>query len=100
MDMELEYRILNLYRSRQYDECIKLCDIALQDTGDRMIEFVRMRSMTVQAKVAGNGYEEVEYFPQQDELAPTAVAKTPRMGTSFQREIKTAQHSQPTVSNI
>ncbi|XP_072939196.1 tetratricopeptide repeat protein 8 [Epargyreus clarus] len=96
MDTDIEYKILNLYRSRQYDECIKLCDVALQDTstGDRMIEFVRMRSMTVQAKVAGNGYEEVDYFPQQDELAPTAVAKTPRMGTSFQREIKTAQNSQ------
>lgn len=55
-----------------------------------MIEFIQMRAMTIQAKIAGNGYEEVDYFPQQDELAATAIAKTPRPGTSFQRAVKTA----------
>ncbi|CAK1540493.1 unnamed protein product [Leptosia nina] len=50
-----------------------------------------MRAMTIQAKVAGNGYEEVQYFPQNSELINSAVAKTPRPGTSFQRPI-TAQN--------
>lgn len=90
--MEIEYRILNLYKTKQYDECLKFCEKALQEKDDRMIEFIRMRSMTIQAKVVGNGYEEVEYYPQQDELMSTAVAKTPRPGTSFQRDPKTGRN--------
>lgn len=90
--MEIEYRILNLYKTKQFDECLKLCEVALQEKEDRMIEFIRMRAMTIQAKIVGNGYEEVEYYPQQDELMPTAVAKTPRPGTSFQRDNKTARN--------
>lgn len=90
--MEIEYKILNLYKTKQFDECLKLCEIALQDKDDRMIEFIRMRAMTIQAKIVGNGYEEVEYYPQQDELVSTAVAKTPRPGTSFQRDSKTARN--------
>lgn len=89
--MEIDYRILNLYKTKQYDECLKLCALALNDKSDRMIEFIQMRAMTIQAKIAGNGYEEVEYFPQQDELTSTSIAKTPRPGTTFQREVKTAQ---------
>ncbi|CAG9785572.1 unnamed protein product [Diatraea saccharalis] len=46
--------------------------------------------MAVQAKIAGNGYEEVDYLPQQDDLLSTAIAKTPRPGTTFIRESKTA----------
>lgn len=90
--MEIEYRILNLYKTKQFDECLKLCDTALRSKDDRMIEFIRMRAMTIQAKVVGNGYEEVEYYPQQDDLISTAVAKTPRPGTSFLREAKTARN--------
>lgn len=84
--MEIDYKILNLYKTKQYDDCLKLCDIALQEKDDRMVEFIRMRAMTILAKVAGNGYEEVDYFPQQDTLTTTAVAKTPRPGTSFIKE--------------
>lgn len=91
--MEIDYKILNLYKTKQYDECLKLCAVALHEKDDRMVEFIRMRAMTIQAKLAGNGYEEVEYFPQQDSLTSTAVAKTPRPGTSFQRQVsKTAQN--------
>lgn len=91
--MKADYKILNLYKTKQYDQCLKLCAVALQEKDDRMIEFIRMRAMTIQAKIAGNGYEEVEYFPQQDSLISTAVAKTPRPGTSFQRQVsKTAQN--------
>lgn len=89
--MEIDYKILNLYKTKQYDDCLKLCALALKDKSDRMIEFIQMRAMTIQAKVAGNGYEEVEYFPQQDELISTSIAKTPRPGTTFQREVRTAQ---------
>ncbi|CAB3247684.1 unnamed protein product [Arctia plantaginis] len=89
--MEIEYKILNLYKTKQFDECLNLCAIALQDKSDRMIEFIRMRAMTIQAKVVGNGYEEVEYYPQQDDLLSTAIAKTPRPGTSFQRDNKTTR---------
>ena len=90
--MEIEYRILNLYKTKQFDECLKLCETALQEKDDRMIEFIRMRAMTIQAKVVGNGYEEVEYYPQQDDLTSTGVAKTPRPGTAFQRGGKTARN--------
>ncbi|XP_053613054.1 tetratricopeptide repeat protein 8 isoform X2 [Plodia interpunctella] len=89
--MDLKYRILNLYTTKNYDECLKMCAVALRGNSDRMIEFIQMRAMTVQAKVASNGYEEVEYMPQQDELMTTAVNKTPRVGTSLQRDVKTAQ---------
>ncbi|XP_031762761.1 tetratricopeptide repeat protein 8-like [Galleria mellonella] len=89
--MEIDYKILNLYKTKQYDKCLNLCATALQNKSDRMLEFIQMRAMTIQAKVAGNGYEEVEYFPKQDDLVTTAVAKTPRAGTAFQREVKTAQ---------
>lgn len=82
--MDIEYKILNLYKTKQYDECLKLCAESLKVRDDKLIEFIRMRAMTILAKVAGNGYEEVEYFPQQDSLMSTAVAKTPRPGTSFQ----------------
>lgn len=96
--MEIDYRILNLYKTKQYDECLKLCAVALKDRNDRMIEFIQMRAMTIQAKIAGNGYEEVEYFPQQDELSSTSIAKTPRPGTTFQREVRTAQtHVRPFI---
>ncbi|KAJ2942648.1 hypothetical protein O0L34_g2117 [Tuta absoluta] len=88
--MDIDYRILNLYRTKQYDECLKLCSTVLCERSDRMLEFIRMRVMTIQAKIAGNGYEEVEYAPQQDGLTDTGVAKTPRPGTTFQREIRTA----------
>ncbi|KAF9418694.1 hypothetical protein HW555_004522 [Spodoptera exigua] len=90
--MEIEYRILNLYKTKQFDECLRLCDTALRSKDDRMIEFVRMRAMTIQAKIVGNGYEEVEYYPQQDDLISTAVAKTPRPGTSFLRDTKTSRN--------
>ncbi|XP_059046341.1 tetratricopeptide repeat protein 8 [Achroia grisella] len=89
--MDIDYKILNLYKTKQYDKCLNLCTTALRDKSDRMLEFIQMRAMTIQAKIAGNGYEEVEYFPYQDDLATTAVAKTPRVGTAFQREVKTAQ---------
>ncbi|KOB77431.1 Uncharacterized protein OBRU01_02765, partial [Operophtera brumata] len=91
--MEIDYKILNLYKTKQYDECLKLCAVALHEKDDRMVEFIRMRAMSIQAKLAGNGYEEVEYFPQQDSLTSTAVAKTPRPGTSFQRQVTTALSS-------
>ncbi|KAG6464732.1 hypothetical protein O3G_MSEX014691 [Manduca sexta] len=90
--MDIEYRILNLYSNKQYDECLKLCIFALQDKDDRTIEFVQMRVMTIQAKIAGNGYEEVEYYQQNDDFNSVGIAKTPRVGTSFQREIKNNQH--------
>ncbi|XP_023935325.1 tetratricopeptide repeat protein 8 [Bicyclus anynana] len=94
MEVDSDYKILNLYRIREYDKCLKLCDMVLQNKNDRMIEYIRMRAMTIQAKVAGNGYEEVNYFPTQDDLVSTTVAKTPRQGTSFQRNIKTAQFTE------
>lgn len=94
----MEYKILNLYKTRQYDKCLKLCDIVLQEKTDRMLEYIRMRAMTIQAKIAGNGYEEVNYYPQRDELTSTTVAKTPRPGTSFQRNVKTAQVNANLVS--
>lgn len=84
--METDKVILNLYKTKQYDACLKLCETALEKKDDRMVEFIRMRAMTIQAKIAGNGYEEVEYCPQQDTLMSTAIAKTPRPGTSFQRQ--------------
>ncbi|KAM3964272.1 tetratricopeptide repeat protein 8 [Aphomia sociella] len=89
--MEIEHRILNLYKTKQYDKCLSLCATSLQEKSDRMLEFIQMRAMTIQAKIAGNGYEEVDYYSKQDDLATTAVAKTPRVGTAFQREVKTAQ---------
>nr|XP_034827060.1 tetratricopeptide repeat protein 8 [Maniola hyperantus] len=98
MEVEPDYKILNLYKTREYDKCIKLCDVVLQNKSDRMIEFIRMRAMTIQAKIAGNGYEEVNYFPPQDDLASTIVAKTPRPGTSFQRAIKTAHTEVPPLT--
>lgn len=94
MDVDAEYNILNLYKTRQFDKCLKLCDLVLQDKSDRMIEYIRMRAMTIQAKIAGNGYEEMCYYPQEDDLSSTAVAKTPRPGTSFQRVTKTSQNVQ------
>ncbi|KAI8422313.1 hypothetical protein MSG28_006190 [Choristoneura fumiferana] len=51
--MDLDYRILNLYKTKQYNECLTLCATALQGRDDRMIEFIQMRAMTIQAKVAG-----------------------------------------------
>ncbi|XP_063538345.1 tetratricopeptide repeat protein 8 isoform X1 [Cydia strobilella] len=90
--MDIDYRIINLYKTKQYTECLSLCATALQGKDDRMLEFIQMRAMTIQAKIAGNGYEEVDYVPQQDELTSTAVAKTPRPGTSFQRSARTAQN--------
>ncbi|XP_050347214.1 tetratricopeptide repeat protein 8 [Nymphalis io] len=91
MDINAEYKILNLYVTRQYNECLILCNTALKNESNRMIEFIRMRAMTVLAKIAGNGYEEVNYFPQLNDWATTSVAKTPRPGTTFLRVVKTAQ---------
>lgn len=91
--MEDDYRVINLYKTKQYDECIKLCHMTLQLRNDKMIEFIQMRVMSIQAKIAGNGYEEVDYFPQQEDFTSTAVSKTPRLGTSFIREAKTAQQT-------
>ncbi|CAH2076348.1 unnamed protein product, partial [Iphiclides podalirius] len=51
-----------------------------------MTEYVRMRAMTLQVKVASNGYDEVDYFSHQDDISSTAVAKTPRPGTSFNKQ--------------
>lgn len=92
--MELKYRILNLYKTRQYNECLKLSETALRGKNDRMLEFVCMRAITIQAKIALNGYEEVDYYAPQNELTSSTVAKTPRPGTSFVRNIKmkTAQN--------
>ncbi|XP_073948854.1 tetratricopeptide repeat protein 8 [Choristoneura fumiferana] len=98
--MDLDYRILNLYKTKQYNECLTLCATALQGRDDRMIEFIQMRAMTIQAKVAGNGYEEVDYFPQQDDLSTTAVAKTPRPGTAFQRTARTAQNIRTATATL
>lgn len=95
--MAIEYKVLNLYKTKHYDECLILCEKALRDKEDRMIEFIRMRVMTINAKFVGNAYEEVEYFPQQDDFVCTGVAKTPRPGTSFQREIKSSQHYETKV---
>lgn len=92
MEMGIDYKILNLYTTRQYDKCLILCNTVLKDKSHRMIELIRMRAMTIQAKIAGNGYEEVNYFPQVDDWTTTAVAKTPRPGTSFQRAVKTAHN--------
>lgn len=90
--MEIEYRILNLYRTRQYDLCLKLCAEVLQEKQDRMIQFIQMRALTIQAKITGNGYEEVDYGIPHDELNTTAIAKTPRVGTSFHSGVsKTSQ---------
>ncbi|CAH0406990.1 unnamed protein product [Chilo suppressalis] len=91
--MEDEYRILNLYKSKQYDECIKLCSSLLFRRHDRMVEFVQMRAMSIQAKIIGNGYEEVEYSLQNDDLLSTAVAKTPRPGTTFVKTPRTNMQS-------
>ncbi|XP_063365887.1 tetratricopeptide repeat protein 8 isoform X1 [Cydia amplana] len=98
--MDIDYRIINLYKTKQYTECLTLCATALQGKDDRMLEFIQMRAMTIQAKVAGNGYEEVEYVPQQDELTSTAVAKTPRPGTSFQRSARTAQNIRTATATL
>lgn len=87
MEVDSVYKIINLYKTREYDKCLKICDTVLQQKSDRMIEFIRMRAMTIQAKISGNGYEEVNYFAPEDDLASTMVAKTPRQGTSFQRPI-------------
>nr|XP_026492981.1 tetratricopeptide repeat protein 8 [Vanessa tameamea] len=92
MDIDVDYKILNLYVTRQYNECLILCNTALKNESNRMIEFIRMRAMTILAKIAGNGYEEVNYFPQLDDWATTSVAKTPRPGTTFQRVVKTTQN--------
>ncbi|CAG9135281.1 unnamed protein product [Plutella xylostella] len=90
LEMETEYKILNLYRTKQYDACNQLLD-TMQGTDNRMLEFIRMRVLTILAKVAGDGYEEVGYGAQRDELVTTAVAKTPRPGTTFNRpQAKTA----------
>ncbi|CAK1601069.1 unnamed protein product [Parnassius mnemosyne] len=89
-----EYKTLYLYRTKQYEECLQLCDKVLKDKSDRMVEFIRMRAMTAQVKVAGNGYEEVDYLPYQESLTSTAVAKTPRPGTSFDKKITTAHLTQ------
>ncbi|CAG4948710.1 unnamed protein product [Colias eurytheme] len=98
--MEVEYRIINLYKNKQYDECIQLCQNASQ-TSNKVIDFVHLRALTIQAKIAGNAYEEVEYYPVQEDLINTAVAKTPRPGTTFQREIKTAQNQRfPATATI
>ncbi|XP_063823010.1 tetratricopeptide repeat protein 8 [Ostrinia nubilalis] len=97
--MDIEYKVLNLFRTKQYDECIKLCYVTLQNRSDQMIEFIQMRAMTIQTKIAGNGYEEVDYYPQQDDdYFTTAVARTPRVGTAFLRESKTAQQFNKTAS--
>ncbi|CAH2234908.1 jg4141 [Pararge aegeria aegeria] len=98
MEVQSDYKILNLYKTREFDKCLKLCDVVLQTKSDRMIEYIRMRAMTIQAKIAGNGYEEVNYMPAQDDLTSTTVAKTPRQGTSFQRAIKTAYAEDPHVT--
>ncbi|XP_039751339.1 tetratricopeptide repeat protein 8 [Pararge aegeria] len=98
MEVQSDYKILNLYKTREFDKCLKLCDVVLQTKSDRMIEYIRMRAMTIQAKIAGNGYEEVNYMPAQDDLTSTTVAKTPRQGTSFQRAIKTAYAEGPHVT--
>ncbi|GBP22785.1 hypothetical protein EVAR_13576_1 [Eumeta japonica] len=93
--MELEYRILNLYKTRQYDKCLQLCSEFLHNRQDRMIEFIQMRALTVQAKVAGFGYEEVDYDLPQNDLMSTAIAKTPRPGTTF--HINTMRNVQTTA---
>ncbi|XP_050674001.1 tetratricopeptide repeat protein 8-like [Leptidea sinapis] len=104
--MEIEYRLINLYKTKQYDACLKLYESALHDknvtSNNKLMEFIRMRIMTIQTKLAGNGYEEVEYYnPQSNELSDTGVAKTPRPGTSFQREIKTALNEKiPTTATL
>ncbi|CAG4971366.1 unnamed protein product [Parnassius apollo] len=95
-----DYKILYLYRTKQYEECLQLCDKVLKDKSDRMVEFIRMRAMTSQVKVAGNGYEEVDYFPYQDSLTSTALAKTPRPGTSFDKKITTAHLTQSNAMDI
>jgi hypothetical protein len=74
--MEDDYRILNLYKTKQYDECVTLCNNILQQKNNKIIQFIQMRTMAIQAKIAGNGYEESEYLPQHDDLISTAVAKT------------------------
>lgn len=86
--METEYRILNLYKTRQYNKCLILSESALRGKNNRLLEFVCMRAVTIQAKIAINGYEEVDYYSEQNELSSTAVARTPRPGTSFQRDYK------------
>lgn len=96
--MSDDYRILFFYKTKQYDECLKLCDEALKFKRDRMIEFVQMRAMTLQVKMTGNGYEEVDYFSHKDDIVPTAVAKTPRPGTSFNKENAKVQRTPANVS--
>lgn len=83
--MDPIYRILNLYKTKQYDECLKLCSETNDNEHTRMIEFIRMRVETIQAKIASNAYEEVGYGAVNDDLVTTAVAKTPRPGTTFQK---------------
>lgn len=100
MEIPDDYKILYLYKIKQYDECLKLCEEVLKDKNDRMIEFIRMRAMTIQVKVAANAYDEVDYFTYQDELTSTAVAKTPRPGTTFDRQIRTAHQTSTNVSAI
>lgn len=80
--MEIEYKILNLFRTKQYDECNKLLS---EQHNNRMLDFIRMRVQTLLAKIAGDGYDEVTYDDRCDEICSTAVAKTPRPGTSFQK---------------
>ncbi|XP_045485470.1 tetratricopeptide repeat protein 8 [Pieris rapae] len=92
--MEIEYRILNLYKTKQYHRCIKLSENVTKNVNNKFVEFIRMRAMTVQAKIAGNGYEEVEFYAHNDDLINTGIAKTSRPGTSFQREIKTANNQE------
>lgn len=94
MENNADYKILNLYRTRQFDKCLKVCELVLQDKNDRMLEYIRMRAMTIQAKIAGNAYEEVCLYTQPDDLISTAVAKTPRPGTSIQKITKSSQNMQ------
>ncbi|XP_014362470.2 tetratricopeptide repeat protein 8 [Papilio machaon] len=93
MEIPEDYKILHLYKTKQYDVCLKLCEEVLKHKNDRMIEFIRIRAMTIQVKVAANSYDEVDYLSYRDELAPTAVAKTPRPGTTFDRQIRTAHQT-------
>ncbi|XP_068632664.1 tetratricopeptide repeat protein 8 [Battus philenor] len=88
MEIPEEYKILYFYKSKQYNECLKLCDDLLKNRDDRLIELIRMRAMTIQVKLAGNAYEESAYIFDKDDLVCTAMAKTPRPGTSFDRKLQ------------
>lgn len=82
--MESRYLVLTLYRQRQFDKCIDLCNTILNVGDNELIRSVRLRSLTIQAKVAGSHYDEVEYnTPDADALDNSALAKTPRSGTSL-----------------